>query len=150
LKIVGEGPQYRELRRLAPSNVEFCGQVSEAELRHLYAHCRAVLLPGEEDFGIVPVESLASGKPVIALGRGGVLESVPARDPCAGFFYSEAGPNGLAAALREFDLAENNVNPLALQRIAQCFSTARFTAEMRRHLGLDEVSSAASASAAAI
>ena len=75
LKIVGAGPLYRELRSMAAPNVEFCGYVSSAELRTLYASSRALLLPGEEDFGITPVEALASGKPVIAWARGGVLET---------------------------------------------------------------------------
>src|SRR5262249_40187440 len=102
LKIVGGGPEYSRLRSLAGHTVEFCGRVSDPDLKELYAHCRAVLLPGEEDFGIVPVEALASGKPVIALGRGGVLESVPASNPRGGFFYSEPGERHLESAIEEF------------------------------------------------
>src|ERR1039457_6835264 len=77
LKIAGAGPEYGRLRAMAGSNVEFLGRVSDAELRELYARCRAFLLPGEEDFGMTAVEALASGKPVVALGRGGALETVP-------------------------------------------------------------------------
>ena len=76
---------------MAASNVEFLGRVSDAELRELYARCRAFLLPGEEDFGMTPVEALASGKPVIALGRGGALETVP---EFGGVFYDEPAEFG--------------------------------------------------------
>src|SRR5690348_5254892 len=81
LKIAGDGPEFKKLRRAAPSNIEFCGRVSDPELRELYAGCRALLMPGEEDFGITAVEALASGKPVVGLGRGGILESVPSGNP---------------------------------------------------------------------
>ena len=77
LRVVGDGPEYKALRRIANANVEFCGKASAEELRDLYARSRAFLMPAEEDFGITAVEALASGKPVIALARGGALETVP-------------------------------------------------------------------------
>ncbi len=67
LRVVGDGPEFAQLRNGAPANIEFCGRVSGEELRRLYARCRAFLLPGEEDFGITAVEAVASGKAVIAL-----------------------------------------------------------------------------------
>jgi hypothetical protein len=70
LKIAGGGPDFSRLRKLASGSVEFCGRVSDEELRNLYAGCAAFVMPGEEDFGITMVEALASGKPVIALGHG--------------------------------------------------------------------------------
>lgn len=132
LKIVGDGPEYKLLRALARGSVEFCGRVPDSELRDLYSRCRAVLLPGEEDFGIVPVEAIASGKPVIGLGRGGVLESVPAFNPRAGFFYDYPGPEFLAPAVERFEKEEPVLSPAAIQRAAQRFSEARFESEMRR------------------
>ena len=78
LRVVGDGPEFKRLKGLASDNIEFCGRVSDDELRELYARCRAFLMPGEEDFGITAVEALASGKPVIALGRGGALRAVAA------------------------------------------------------------------------
>ncbi|PYU97333.1 MAG: glycosyl transferase, partial [Acidobacteria bacterium] len=76
LRVVGDGAEYRRLRRLAGPSVKFLGFLPEAALREHYANCRAVLFPGEEDFGIVPVEAHSYGRPVIAYGRGGVLETV--------------------------------------------------------------------------
>ena len=132
LKVVGDGPEYKALKALAGGSVEFCGRVADFELRELYARCRAVLLPGEEDFGIVPVEAIASGKPVIALGCGGVLESVPQRNPQAGFFYDEPGAEHLMAAVEQFEREEARLSSAAIQRSAQRFSEMRFESEMRR------------------
>src|SRR6202021_3592610 len=75
-KVVEGGPELNALRKLAPRNIEFCGRVTDSELRDLYSRSAALVMPGEEDFGMTMVESLASGKPVIALGRGGALEIV--------------------------------------------------------------------------
>jgi len=124
LKIVGDGPEYANLRRLAAPNIEFCGRVSDAELRGLYARSAALIVPGEEDFGITTVESLASGKPVLALARGGSLEIV--RERC-GLLYDEATEAGLAGALRTFDRAESWFNPLYLRTAVSDFSEAAFT-----------------------
>lgn len=130
LKLVGEGPQLRDLKRTATANVEFCGPVSDTELAHLYSRCRAVIMPGEEDFGIVPVEALASGKPVIALGKGGVLETVSVNDPCCGILYDDEGPAALASALAKFERVAHHFRPRELQRSAIRFSKVRFMAEI--------------------
>lgn len=127
LRIAGSGPEMRRLRGMASSNVEFLGRVSDATVRDLYARCRAFLLPGEEDFGIAPVEALASGKPVIALGRGGVLETVPAY---AGTFYAHPDEASLSAALRDFEQLERDIRPAELQAHARRFSTQEFLRKM--------------------
>lgn len=127
LRIAGDGPEYRYLRAIGAANVEFLGRVGDAELRELYAGCRAFLLPGEEDFGITPVEALASGKPVIALGRGGVLETVPAS---GGFFYDEPTPEGIAEAVARFERTEREIRPSALQAWARRFNEAEFARKM--------------------
>ncbi len=131
LRVVGDGPLFRKLKSSARPNVEFCGHVSDQELYQLYARCRALLVPGEEDFGLTPVEALASGKPVIALARGGVLESVPAQDPVAGFFYEEPGETGLAAAVERFEKCEASIRPEALQGVAARFSEEEFARHFR-------------------
>jgi glycosyltransferase involved in cell wall biosynthesis len=134
LKIVGHGPEYSRLKKMAGKSVEFCGRVSDSELRYLYARSRAVVLPGEEDFGIVPVEALASGKPVIALGRGGVLESVPASETRCGFFYDIPGERQLQAALETFEHREHQVPASRIRSYAGRFSTEVFHREMSRLL----------------
>lgn len=123
LKIVGDGPEYATLKSLSAPNVEFCGRVSDDELRTLYARSSALIVPGEEDFGITTVESLASGKPVIALGRGGSLEIV--RERC-GVLYDEPTEACLADALRVFDRAEQAFNPLFLRTAVAEFSEDTF------------------------
>ncbi len=81
LTIVGRGPEERRLRGMAGPSVRFLGWLSDKKVRELYGNCRAILFPGEEDFGIVPLEAMASGKAVIAFGKGGVLESVIPLNP---------------------------------------------------------------------
>ncbi len=131
LKVVGDGPEYGELRRIAKGNVEFRGRVSDEELRELYARARAFVMPGEEDFGLTPVEALASGKPVIALGRGGAVESVPAGDPAGGVFYDVPEEEQLARAIEKFERMEAEFEPRELQAYASRFAEARFLREMR-------------------
>jgi glycosyltransferase involved in cell wall biosynthesis len=131
LRIVGDGPEYAGLRRLATPNVEFCGRMSDADLRQVYARSRGFLLPGEEDFGIATVEALASGKPVLALGKGGALETVP---PIGGVLYDEATEAALESALHQLDILEPQVDPQALRQWASQFNQAAFQAKMRRIL----------------
>jgi glycosyltransferase involved in cell wall biosynthesis len=125
LRVVGEGPEYRALRRAAAANIEFRGRISDEDLRDLYARCRAFLMPGEEDFGITAVEALASGKPVIALARGGALEIVP---EFGGLLYDE--PEGLPQAIERWDEFEPELDSSALQAYAAQFSEAEFARQM--------------------
>lgn len=126
LRIAGDGPEFKRLRKLAGPSVEFHGRVSDEDLRELYARCRALVVPGEEDFGITMVESLASGKPVIALGRGGAVEIVPEN---GGILYAGPTEECLDIALQQFDAAQAGVDTTALQAHAQRFSEARFAEE---------------------
>ena len=135
LKIVGDGPEYASLKKQAGPNVEFCGRVSAGELRDLYSRCRALLMPGEEDFGIVAVEAMASGKPVVALGRGGVLEAVPPEGRGAAVFYGEPGDAPLEEALKRFEEVEALVRPTELQAWAERFSENRFRERMLDLIG---------------
>jgi glycosyltransferase involved in cell wall biosynthesis len=100
LKIVGQGPEYRRLRKSAPSNVFFLGSPSDEDLRTLYQDARALIMPGEEDFGINALESQACGVPVIAFARGGALETV--RDGKTGLFFPELTSASLLDALDKF------------------------------------------------
>ncbi|MGA3235249.1 MAG: glycosyltransferase [Bryobacteraceae bacterium] len=127
LRIAGAGPELRRLRALAAPNVEFLGRVSDAGLRDLYARCRAFLLPGEEDFGMTPVEALASGKPVIAYGRGGALETVP---DFGGAFFADQTPESFAQAMERFEHREADIRPADLQAWAARFSEGEFSRKM--------------------
>jgi glycosyltransferase involved in cell wall biosynthesis len=127
LKIAGAGPEYRALRALANGNVEFVGRVSDDELRELFARCRGFLLPGEEDFGITPVEALASGKPVVALGRGGALETVPS---FGGVFYDAPEPEKIADAIERLEANESVIRRSDLQAWARQFSEEEFLRKM--------------------
>jgi len=131
LRIVGDGPEYKALKRLASTNIEFCGKVGDEELRELYARSRAFLMPAEEDFGITAVEALASGKPVIALGRGGALETVPTADPLGGALFEAASDDALRDAMERWDQRETEVQPQALKAYAQKFSERAFAEKMR-------------------
>jgi len=123
LNVVGDGPEYRSLKTLAGPSVNFLGRVSDADLRNLYARCRAFVVPGEEDFGIATVEALASGKPVIALARGGTMEIV--QNGC-GVLYAEPTEESLETALRRLDEVGHLIEPGALQARAAEFSEAQF------------------------
>jgi glycosyltransferase involved in cell wall biosynthesis len=123
LKIAGKGPQYGALKRMAAPNIEFCGGVSDEQLRDLYARCSSFIVPGEEDFGITTVEALASGKPVVALARGGSVEIV--QKGC-GLLYASPDEYGLDEALRSLDRVEHLIEPRRLSFRAAHFSETRF------------------------
>jgi glycosyltransferase involved in cell wall biosynthesis len=132
LRIVGEGEEYPRLKRLARGQAEFLGVLPDEEVRREYASCRALLFPGEEDFGMVPVEAMAAGRPVIAFGRGGATETVlpvdHGRPPEAatGVFFPEPTASSLAEAVRRFEGAERRFRPEFIRRHAQQFGAARF------------------------
>ena len=136
LRIVGDGPEYGSLKSMAGPSVEFCGRVSDEELRDLYARCRAYIMPGEEDFGMTPVEALASGKAVIALGRGGVIETAPAEDRLGGILYPEPQDQQLELAIGRFEKVEGVIVPGDLQASVARFSEFEFVAKMGRVVGL--------------
>jgi glycosyltransferase involved in cell wall biosynthesis len=125
LKVVGDGPEAARLRQLAGSTVEFLGSVSDAEVRRQYRGARAVLLPGEEDFGIVPVEAQACGRPVVALGRGGSRETVV--DGRTGVLVDS--PTGEAFAAGIASLEQLALDPQAIRAHAVRFSRERFSHE---------------------
>jgi glycosyltransferase involved in cell wall biosynthesis len=121
-KVVGSGEQEGELRAMAKPNIEFVGQVSEAEKARLLARCRALIFPQEEDFGITAVEAMASGRPVIAYRAGGALEIV--KDGVTGKFFDEQSWEALADAVIRFRY--ESYKPEVIQRAAQVYSTTHF------------------------
>lgn len=130
LRIAGDGPDRARLERLADANVTFLGSQSAEDLRALYRRAALVVLPGEEDFGIVPVEAQACGRPVVALGHGGACETVI--DGVTGILVQEATAeafaDGLAVArTRRFD-------PVDIRRHASQFERGRFTRGIQSHV----------------
>lgn len=122
LKVIGGGPQYKALRRMAGPTVEFLGAVSDGELRENLAGCRALLFPGEEDFGIVPVEAQSFGRPVIAYASGGVLETVRGVFPgearmenSTGLFFTEQSSPAMAKAILDFESMEHAFCPQTIR-----------------------------------
>ncbi len=100
LKIVGDGPERKKLKKLACSNIEFVGLADEKKLANLYAHCRALIFPQEEDFGISAVEAMSAGRPVIAYKGGGALEIIKENE--TGIFFEEQTRDSLIEALKRF------------------------------------------------
>ena len=127
LRIVGDGPDRGRLEAAAAEDVTFLGRVTDEQIREEYRSARAVLLPGEEDFGIVPVEAQACGTPVVALGRGGALETVI--DGETGILFREASGDALADALDR--VAALSIDRDRLRQHAQRFSRDRHVAAMR-------------------
>jgi len=129
LLVVGWGPQERRLRALAGPGVEFLGPRSDEEVAELYRRCRAVLFPGVEDFGIVPLEAMAAGRPVIAFAAGGALETViapgDARAPTGLFFHAQT-VEALAEAMRGLESGAVAFEPKVLRARAEEFDRARF------------------------
>ena len=131
LVIAGDGPTRAPLEASAPANVRFLGRVSDAELDSLYARCRALVYPQNEDFGIIAVEAQAAGKPVIALARGGALETVvgpqdaEGRAP-TGVHFAAPDPDSLADAVRAFEDLEPKLDPAAIRANAARFSLENF------------------------
>jgi glycosyltransferase involved in cell wall biosynthesis len=134
LHIVGEGEQYRRLRRLAGPAIVFCGPLSDSDLHEQYAHCRALLFPGEEDFGIVPVEAMSFGRPVLAYGRGGATETVNGFDPScppraatrSGVFFLQPTAESLTEAILAFENVEHEFSPAFIRKSAGRFDELHF------------------------
>jgi glycosyltransferase involved in cell wall biosynthesis len=133
LVVVGSGPEEKRLKAAAKPNITFAGWAGAEALRGYYANCRALVFPGEEDFGIVPVEAQCWGKPVIAFGRGGALETVrghwadsnskPARN-CTGVFFREQTADGLAGAMKRF--SRTDLDAAAIRKHALSFDASVF------------------------
>jgi len=125
LLVVGSGPEREKLEKRANRNIEFLGWQSDANLAKLYAGCRALIFPGVEDFGIVPLEAMSSGKPVVALGEGGALETVVADgDSPTGVFFYESTVGALRSAIKS--LSKIAFDPSAIRRHAEKFDRAIF------------------------
>jgi glycosyltransferase involved in cell wall biosynthesis len=131
LRIIGGGPLLRELRRSAPPNVTLMGHQSDEVVREHYRRCQAIVFPGEEDFGLVPLEAMACGRPVIAYSSGGATETVmdpegPSGRSPTGVLYAPQTPEALAAAVRRFERIKHLFQPDALSEWARQFGPDNF------------------------
>jgi glycosyltransferase involved in cell wall biosynthesis len=134
LLVVGRGPEEARLRALAGPTVTFLGWRSDAEVAQLYARCRAVLFPAVEDFGIVPLEAAAAGRPTLALAQGGALETMvglEAGAPPTAVFFGEQTVDALAGAIATFEAAAHRFEPKALRAHAAGFDRPRFAQRIR-------------------
>lgn len=129
LKVAGSGASER-LRRMAGPSVEFLDAVDDAAMARLFSECRALLYPGVEDFGIVPLEVMASGRPVIAYARGGALETVV--EGRTGLLFHEQSAEALAAAIDRFEHGADHFDAATLQAHARSFGIEVFKRRIAR------------------
>lgn len=125
LKIIGDGPERKNLVKIARPNIEFLGLISEQYLPQYYACAKAFIFPQEEDFGVVAVESMASGRPVIAYRAGGALEIISEGED--GIFFSEQTEDSLISAIQKFQTMR--FDPYLIREHAKRFDKQRFKRE---------------------
>ncbi len=130
LVIVGTGTEYEKLRAVAGAHIQFPGWKTDQDILALYQRCRMLIFPGEEDFGIVPVEAQACGKPVIAYDKGGATETVIDRE--TGMHFSEQTPESLQAAIDAG--AAHHWDPVHIRKNAERFSTQNFLDGMAKSI----------------
>jgi glycosyltransferase involved in cell wall biosynthesis len=149
LKIIGSGPEGKKLKAKARPNIEFCGGLPEERVADAYAKCRALIFPGEEDFGIVPLEAMASGRPVIAYGRGGALETIISHDQKngteahapTGLFFHEPNADALIDAIERFVAIEKEFDHPAIRNHSLKWDREIFKEKMKASI-LNKIKSA--------
>jgi glycosyltransferase involved in cell wall biosynthesis len=144
LIVIGQGEAMRALQQTAGPTITFLGYQPDDVVREHYRRCRAFIFPGEEDIGLTPIEAQACGRPVIAFGRGGALETVIGGLPTSSFapesstgvFFAEQSAESLADAIRFFELNETRFSPAFIRRHAERFDVSRFKSEMGSFINL--------------
>lgn len=139
LIVIGEGPDYKKIKKLAKSNVELKGYLEKEKMLELIKHARAFIFAAEEDFGIAPIEAQACGVPVIAYGKGGALETINGvfpdneviSDETSGIFFKEQNVEALLDSVNYFEKNENLFKKSVIRNNAQRFSTERFEKEFK-------------------
>ena len=130
LRIVGDGRDRRALEALAKPNVQFLGYIPDAQVREQMARCRALIFPGEEDFGITPIEAMAAGRPVVAYAAGGALDTI--EHGCTGILFHQPTPAALVEAVRQVDA--HDFAPKALRQHARRYDVATFRRRLEQLL----------------
>jgi len=132
LKIIGGGSELRKLKRMAKSNIDFLGQLTDEQLISYYQNCRAVIFAQEEDFGLVPLEAQACGKPVIAFRAGGAAETI--KDRITGVFFDQQTPESLIEAVKKTDLMIKNskLKSEDCRKQAEKFGMKEFLAKFKK------------------
>lgn len=130
LKIIGEGSEFKKLKSISKDNIEFLGFRNENDKINLLQNCKALIFPGEEDFGLTPIEAMACGRPVIAYGKGGVTETVV--DGVTGIFFNDDTPSSLNEAINQFEANIDELKPEACRSRAELFSKEQFIAEFKK------------------
>ena len=130
LKIIGTGQVEEQLKKIAKENIEFLGWQSDCVIRENYSKCTALIFPGEEDFGIVPVEAMSCGSPIIAYGKGGALETIV--EGKSGLFFSPQTEQALIKAIKNSETV--NWSSKEISAPAERFSLQRFKEEISKYI----------------
>lgn len=130
LKILGRGPEFKRLKKMAGPNVEFLGRVSDEELTEYYSRCRAFIFPQEEDFGIVAIEAMASGRPIIAYRGGDIPEHI--EDGRTGVFFENQTAEDIIAAVKNFK--ESDYDPNYIREKAEKFDKKIFKEKIKKYI----------------
>ncbi len=130
LKIIGRGLEIERLKKIAGPNIEFLGRVSDAELPKYYAKCRAFVFPQEEDFGIVAIEAMAAGRPLIAYRGGDIAEHL--EEGKMGMFFERQTPEAIIEAVKRFK--DDDYDPQYIRNKALSFDKERFKATIKTYI----------------
>ena len=132
LVVIGDGEQLDTLKKIAGQNIEILGRQPFSMIRRYLARCKALIFPGVEDFGIVPLEAMASGRPVIAYGKGGALETVV--DGETGLFFREQSAQALNEAVVKYESTQDKFDPRLIRKHAETFGKERFKEKIKAYI----------------
>lgn len=136
LVVIGDGPEMSKIKKLARSNIEIMGYQSNEIMEEFMMNAKAFVFAAEEDFGITPVEAQACGTPVIAYGKGGVLETIKpyGEDEPTGVFFNEQKVDSIISAINRFESISHFISPINCRKNAEKFSVSRFRLEIEKYV----------------